>query len=114
MEMLVDAQTQIARNPLSDAGRKIVIDIACDCADDRACERCDACKQCHAQRMLAKAGVFMRPIQPVRQMVVAERIVDDELERPRRSQTGADLDKHGEKDDGQPAAIGSQKLDHQT
>ena len=44
-------------------------------------------------------------------MMVAERIVDDKLERPGRGQTSGDLDQHGGKHDRQPAAIGPQQVD---
>jgi len=29
--------------------------------------------------MFAETGIFMRPVEPMRQMMVAERIVDDEF-----------------------------------
>src|SRR4030081_419975 len=63
--------------------------------------------------MLAEAAIFMRPVEPVRQMVIAERVVDDELEGPGRGKASADLDQHGDKHDRQPAAIGTKKIEHQ-
>ena len=49
----------------------------------------------------------------MRQLVVAERVVEDELEGPRRGQAHRDLDQHGDEHDHQPAPVGPDELEHQ-
>ena len=78
MEMLVNADSQIVGDPLSDARGVIVVDVGGDRADDRDDQGGDAREQRHAQRVSSKA-VVVRPLQPMRQMVFAECIVEHEL-----------------------------------
>ena len=114
MQMLVDPQAKVVGDPLPGAGGGVIVDIAGDSSDDCDRQRCNAREQGDAERVLAEAGIFVRPVQPMRQMMVAQRIVDHELERPGSGKAHRDFDKHGGKHDREPAAIRPQKTNDQT
>ena len=78
MEMLVNANPQIVGDPLPNACRVIIVDIGRDRTDNRNDQRGDAGEQRHAERVASKA-VVVRPLQPMRQVVFAERIVEHKL-----------------------------------
>ncbi len=62
--------------------------------------------------MPVEAGA-VRPFQPLRQMVRAERIVEHEFQRPRRGQRHQHFDQHGCEHDRQPASIRPQQVENQ-
>ena len=78
MEMLVNANPQIVGDPLPNACRVVIVDIGRDRADNRDDQRGDAGEQRDAKRVASKA-VVVRPLQPMRQVVLSERIVEHEL-----------------------------------
>ena len=78
MQMLVDANPQIIGDPLPNACRVVIVDVGRDRADNGNDQRGDACEQRHAKRVASKA-VVVRPLQPMRQVVLAECIVEHKL-----------------------------------
>ena len=78
MKMLVNANSQIVGDPLSNAGCIVIVDIGRDRADNRDDQRGDAGEQRNAKGMASKT-VVVRPSKPVRQVVLSERVVKDEF-----------------------------------
>ena len=58
-------------------------------------------------------AMVMRPGQPFGQLVMLERIVQNELERPRRRQAHGDLHDHRDEYDDEPAPVGPKEVEHQ-
>lgn len=112
MHVLVDAQTQVVGNPLADAGRVVVVDVGCDAADDRDAERDEAGEKCDAQRMAPDAPL-MRPFEPLRQMMLAERIVEHQLQGPGRGEAHGDLEHHRDEHDQEPGPVWLDKSQHE-
>ena len=78
MQMLINAKSQIVGHPLSNACGVIVVDIGRDGADNRNDQCGDTCEQRDAERVSSKA-VVVSPLQPMRQVVLAECIVEHKL-----------------------------------
>ena len=78
MKMLVNANSQIVGDPLSNACRVVIVDIGRDRADHRDDQRGDARKQRNAKGMASKT-VVVRPSQPVGQVVLSKCVVQNEL-----------------------------------
>ena len=90
----------------------VVVDVGRHGADDGDDQGGEAREQRHAQRVASDA-VVVRPRQPVRQLVVAERVVEHQLERPRRREAHRDLDQHRNEHDGKPPVVGPQQFKYQ-
>ena len=112
VQMLVDADAQIVGHPLPDAGGVVIVDVGGDRREDGNHQRRDAGEQRDAEGV-ATETVVMRPREPMRQLVVSKRVVEDQLKRPRRREAHRDLDQHGDENDYQPAPVGPHELQHQ-
>ncbi len=112
MQVRVDADSQVVGNPLADARRVVVVDVGRDRAEDCDRERRDAGEKRHAERVAADS-VLVRPGEPRRELVLAERIVENELERPRRGEAHRDLDEHRHEYDEEPPMVRPKELQHE-
>ena len=107
LQMMVGAQAEIVGHPLPDALGVVVVDVGGERSQHRDND--------HGQRRqsgnLQLAAAFEHGpdhlIEPMRQLVGANHVVDDDLERPRRGQAHRGFDHHGKQDDQQGAAVGS-------
>jgi hypothetical protein len=59
---------------------------------------------------MAPEPIVVRPRKPLGQPVIAERVVEDELQRPRCGEAHQRLDHHRGEHDDQPTAIGPDQL----
>ena len=112
MEMLVDADAQVVRHVLADAFGEIVVDIARDRADHGDDDGQHAGEKRDPQRVPPEP-VLMRPFEGLRELVGAERVVQHELQRPRRGKAHQRLDQHRREHDCEPLAVGADELAHE-
>ena len=110
LQMMVGLQAQIVGHPLPYALGVVVVDIG----GNRAQQGDDDGSQRGQPGDLQFAAALQHGpdhlIEPVRKFVSADHVVDDDLERPGRRQAHGGLHHHGEQDDQQSAAIGSDQV----
>ena len=110
LQMMVGAQAEIVCHPLPYAFRVVVVDIGGKSAqqgDD------DGSQRGYSGHLQFTAALEHGPdhlIEPVRKLVSADHVVDDDLERPGSSEAHGCLHHHGEQDDQQGAAVGSDQV----
>ena len=104
LEMMIEPLAQIVRHILRDALGVIVVDVTrerADRRDDDHAERRDAGQR---QRVFAR-GKIAQPGEKLRQLVMADHVIDDDLQRPRRGDAHGRLDEHRDENDDQPFAV---------
>jgi hypothetical protein len=79
VQMPIGPKPQIVDDPLTNARREVVFDVAGDRSNDGDGGRRDACKQRYAERMFAETAVIMHPPQPMRQVVAINTITSTPL-----------------------------------
>src|SRR5882757_5859930 len=96
--MLVHPHAEIMSNPLADAFGVVVVDVcchgACYCDEDeyQSCQRCDV----KTMRIFSKWPY--KVTQPRGKFVIANDVVEDNFQRPRRGETHNGLKQHGKED----------------
>ena len=105
LEMVVDPHAQVVRDLLADALGVVVVDVARDRAERR--DAGPACPATAASSSLSPSSGMMRSAcEPLRRLVRADDVVEDDLQRPRRGEAHRRLDEHGDEDDHERAAVG--------
>ena len=110
--MMVEALAQVVRHILADALGVVIVDVARDRADHRD-EHCAGRRHAgQGHRVLAKREI-PQPRQELRQLVLPDHVIEDDLQRPRRGDAHRGLDEHRDEDDDQPPAIRPDEFKHQ-
>ena len=110
--MMIEAMAEIVRHILGDALGVIIVNVAGDRADQRDDHRADRRHAGQRHRVLAERKI-PQPRQKLRQLVLPDHVIEDDLQRPRRGDAHRRLDEHRDEDDDQPAAIRPDEFEHQ-
>ena len=106
LQVVVHAHAQVVGDPLAGALGVVVVDVGGECAEGRDDDVEAGCDERDMQAVAAFEHVAEEPVKPGRDLVVADDVVEDDLERPGRGETHEGLDQHRHEDDGEGAAIG--------
>ena len=112
LQVIEHSDAQVVRDPLSDALRVVVVDVRGHAADDRDEDHGDGGDGGESHLALGQREIA-DPMQPVRQRMVAEHVVDDDLEWPWPCHAHGRLDHHRNDDHDEPRAIRPHELEHE-
>ena len=112
LEMMVEAMAQVVRHILGDALGVVIVNVARDRADQRNKHRAGRRHAGQRHGVLAERKI-PQPPQKLRQLVLPDHVIENDLQRPRRGDAHRRLEEHRDEDDDQPSAIRPDEFEHQ-
>ncbi len=104
LEMVIKPPTKIARDILRNTFGEVIVDVTRDRADGSDCDRRERGHARKGQSVFAR-GEVAQPGQEVRQLVLPDDVIEDDLERPGRGDAHRRLNQHRDEDHDQPFAV---------